>query len=84
MAKVTCSSIKLERKPKAYMHTDSGNIAFPMGHFNTAEVLIYSTSGEILKTCSSNWGMFKNDKTNDWVPIYDGDTLKIAFGESNE
>lgn len=81
MAKVTAKATKLEPVVKAYMHTDSGNIAFPMGHFDTAAVLVYCAKQEILKTCSSNWGMFKRDNAKEWVPLYDGETLTIVFGQ---
>ena len=83
MAKVTCSSVRVERKPKAYMNTDTGNIAFPLGHFRSASIVIFKADSELIITETSYKWEDLADKPN-WIPVYDGDTIKIAFGESDE
>ena len=82
MAKVTCNSVKVERKPVAFMHTHLGNIAFPSGHFDSAAVFVYDCERQTIVKSASLWINFQ--EAEDWVPIYDGDTIKIAFGESND
>lgn len=82
MAKVSCSSTIVERKPRAYINTHTGDIIFPLGLFSSATVVMFHAEHQLLESSPLKFTDFE-DLPN-WIPIYDGDTLKIAFGESNE